>query len=92
MVRSQTGRLYWRNRKFIWPYRYIPSKDKDNDPKWAGSETGKENNRQRASQEQEGSSWTRSVQDRRLDPSEVEAFPWGHGGWSTLDEKHQKMT
>ncbi len=32
MVRSQTGRLYWRNRKFIWPY--IPSKDKDNDPKW----------------------------------------------------------
>ena len=21
---------------------------------------------------------------------EVEASPWGHGGWSDLDEKHQK--
>ncbi len=41
LVRSETGRLYLRNRKFI--RLYFPSEDredKDDDPTWAGSDAG----------------------------------------------------
>ncbi len=38
LVRSETGRLYSRNRKFIRPY--FPSEDKDNNLKRAGSDAG----------------------------------------------------
>ncbi len=44
LVRSETGRLYWRKRKFIRPY--FPSKDEDDNPKRSRSETGKEDNGQ----------------------------------------------
>ena len=45
LVRSETGRLYWRNRKFI--RLYFPSEEnKDDNLKRAGLETGKEDNGQ----------------------------------------------
>ncbi len=55
LVQSETGRLYWSNRKFIRPY-FPSEKDKDDDPKRAGSETGKEDN---------GQGLRRSKRDRR---------------------------
>ncbi len=37
LVRSETGRLYWRNRKFIKPY-FPNEEDKDDNLKRAGSD------------------------------------------------------
>ena len=39
LVRSETGRIYWRNRKFIRPY-FPSEEDKDDNPKRAGSDAG----------------------------------------------------
>ncbi len=54
LVRSATGRLYWRNRKFIRPY--FPSEDKDDNLKWAGLDAGNRS---------AGSGLRRSRRDRR---------------------------
>ncbi len=55
LVRTETGRLYWKNTKFIGPY-FPSEEDKDIDPKRASSETGKEDN---------GQGLRRSKRDRR---------------------------